>query len=656
MGEIFTTIDLVIFFALLVAVMAVGLIAGRSEKKDSSEDYFLAGRKIRWFGVAGSIFGSNVSANHIVGMLGIGFSVGFAQAHFELGAIAGLMVLCYGFLPVYRKLRVYTLSEYLGRRYNDSCRVLYTVIMILIMAVVQMGPGLYIGARTICIFLGGDALVEVAAEGAAAEGAAAEGAGAADVVEKTNLQVSYTYYTLFVVAMALISSVYTIFGGLKAVVWTDVLQSVLLLIAGVIVAVLTFSEIGGWSGMMERDAASDGKMHLYLPSNHPDLPWTGVLSGLMMMHFFYWGTNQFIVQRALGARSDTEAKLGIMTAGFGKLLIPFFAIGTGVAAYYVFQEKMPDRAVDPDAAFPELVKLLVPAGWGLVGLISAGVLGAILSSIDSMMNSAATLVTVDIYQRFFRPDATDREMIVVGRISIVVFVVLAALVALFVIDPNSKQNFFLQIVNQQHYLAPGILVAFLVGMFWSGATGAGALAAIVSGVAFSLALQKGYDNVFGTTKDVAAVYDASRGWFDPENVRSVLGNKLNMFHRTIVVVTLCIATHVIVSKLTTKDPEKSKLTWTDLGGHEPNALRNVFLGLAVSIALFAVLGALMVYEVFAPGLCASVACIWTLSLFVRMISKSGPRSGTGLGAWIGDDRLWAGILSGLAMFCMYWFY
>ncbi|MCH8048169.1 MAG: hypothetical protein IID44_31125, partial [Planctomycetes bacterium] len=217
MGDIFQPLDLVIFFGTLVAAMVVGIIAGR--KEETAEDYFLAGRKIRWWGVAGSIFGSNVSANHMVGMMGLGFSVGFAQSHFELGAIAGLMLLCYGFLPVYRKLKLYTLSEYLGRRYDARSRVSYAVIMVTLMAVVQLVPGLYIGGRSICVLMGDPAMetVEVVVDdGAEKDGAEKDGATA------TRQNVNRNYYAFFVIALAVVAASYTIFGGLKAVVITDV--------------------------------------------------------------------------------------------------------------------------------------------------------------------------------------------------------------------------------------------------------------------------------------------------------------------------------------------------------------------------------------------------------------------------------------------------
>ncbi|MDA1054772.1 MAG: sodium/solute symporter [Planctomycetota bacterium] len=622
MGDLLQPLDLILFFAALIVVMAIGLIAGR--KEETSEDYFLAGRKIPWWGVAGSIFGSNVSANHMVGMMGIGFSIGFAQSHFELGAIAGLMVLCYGFLPVYRKLNVFTLSEYLRQRYDQRSQISYAVIMVIIMAVVQMVPGLYIGARSICVLLGGDAVQQASVD-----------ASEEDSQAVTKHHVNHGYYTGFVIALAVISASYTIFGGLKAVVWTDVIQSVLLLAAGLLVAFLVFREIGGWSAMMAADRAGGEKMHLYLPMNHAELPWTGVFTGLMAMHCFYWGTNQFIVQRALAARSDTEARLGIIVAGFLKLLIPFFAIAAGVAAFYLFKERL-DREIAPDTAFTEVVRLVVPTGFGIVGLIAAGLIGAILSSIDSMMNSAATIVTIDIYKRYINPAADDRQMILIGRLSIVVFVVLAALMAIFILDPNSEKNFFLQIVDYQNYLTPGILVAFVLGMLWKRGTATAAFVTIVSGVFFSWLIGYLYNHYLGTDPRVAEFF----------------GTKLNFFHRVVGVILLCCVIHVVVSLLTAKDEVKSRLVWTELGGHKPGTLRNIFLALLGSICFFAILAGVMVAGT-NPAICAVVGVLWTLGMFAGAI-KLYPRKDAS--HWLLDDRSWAGLLCSLAVFMMYYFY
>ena len=249
------TLDYVIFFGALIGAMAVGMWAGR--KEDTSEDYFLAGKGLRWFGVAGSIFGSNVSANHMVGMMGVGFSIGFAQSHFEIGAIFGLLLLCFGFLPVYRKLNLYTLSEYLGKRYDDRSRISYALIMIIIMAGVQMIPALYIGSRTICELMGGDAIVSEAGSPEVAETsltAAVEGTVGAQLKAKPSMKlVSMPHYTTFVIALGLIAGSYTILGGLKAVVYTDIIQSVLMLIVGIGIAILVFSQFS-WGEMV---AAND---------------------------------------------------------------------------------------------------------------------------------------------------------------------------------------------------------------------------------------------------------------------------------------------------------------------------------------------------------------------------------------------------------------
>ena len=285
--------------------------------------------------------------------------------------------------------------------------------------------------------------------------------------------VSMPHYTTFVIALGLIAGSYTILGGLKAVVYTDIIQSVLMLIVGVGLAILVFSQFS-WGEMVaanEQAVANGGldRMSIYLPMNHPQLPWTGVITGLMFMHCFYWGTNQFIVQRALGAVSDKEARVGIIAAGFLKLLIPFFSIGTGVCAYFLLAREDGAAgvgAIAPDTIFPKLVNLyLAPIGLGLIGLVAAGVIGAILSSIDSMMNSAATIISVDIWKRFVNPQASDKELIVIGKLSIVALMISAILMALFIMDPNSTSNFFLDIANYQNYLTPGLLVAFILGIF-----------------------------------------------------------------------------------------------------------------------------------------------------------------------------------------------
>lgn len=682
--------------------MVVGVIVGR--KEETSEDFFLAGHKVPWWGVAGSIFGSNVSANHMVGMMGIGFSIGFAQSHFELGAIAGLMLLCYGFLPVYRTLNLYTLSEYLEKRYDERSRICYAIIMVLIMAVVQMVPAMYIGSRSICVLMGGDAVQERTIDMAVSSATARSGSQDDEPAQPTTeVVVNHTYYTLFVIILAVVAASYTIIGGLKAVIWTDVVQSVLLLIGGIIVALLTFRTIGGWGEMMALDrAAEDSKMHLYLPMNHPQLPWTGVFTGLMFMHCFYWGTNQFIVQRALAAKSDKQARCGIIFAGFLKLLIPFFSIAAGVAAYYLFKQHKPGVRIAPDTAFTEIVKLVVPLGYGLVGLIAAGLIGAILSSIDSMMNSAATIVTIDVYKRYWRKDASEKELIFVGRLAIGIFVVVAALMAIFILDPNSEKNFFLQIADYQNYLTPGILVAFVLGMFWRRGTALAGFVTILAGILFSWLIVAGYDNYVGLDPQMHALatgrveldelpkdkLPAELRGLPPDEQRLLielkteslnreilpfvsrsdiiryLGPRLNFFHRVVGVMLLCVIVYVVISMFGRASPEKSRLTWTDLGGHEAGVLQSVVAALLVSVVVYAIVGVAMYRGNLRPVEAAWLGAGWTMlmygggiaiSLFRKRHEKSASDA-TLLEKLLTDDRLWAGLLCSLAVFMLYYFY
>lgn len=617
-SELLSRTDLFVFFATLLAIMVVGLWVGR--KEESSEDYFLAGKSTRWWGVAGSIFGSNVSANHIVGMMGVGFAFGFAQTHFEVSAIFGLLFLCYGFLPVYRKLKVFTLSEYMSRRYDDKCRIAYALIMLMVIVVIQMVPGFYIGSRSLN-----------------------------ELIQETPGPIDVTNYRIGIFAMAIVTGAYTIFGGLKAVIITDVIQSVLMLVGGGIVAYMTFSqpEVGGWFGMIEKDAAEpiiNQKMHLYNSADHPKLPWTGVLSGLIVLHFYYWGTNQFIVQRALAAKTYREAKLGIVVAGFLKLLIPFMSIGAGVAAFYLFRAR--GIEAQQDAVFITLLKSMVgPIGFGLVGIVAAGVVGAILSSVDSMLNSGATIITFDFYKKYFKPDASEKELILVGRIVIIVFLILAAFICSVTMDPNSSDSFFLHIASHQSKLIAGVVVAFGLGMFWKRATAQGAFAAIITGVVMSYGLPILYPKVITS----GPIFD-------------YFGASLNFMHAVFIAAIVSLIVHVSISLNTKADPEKAKLTWTGLGGHDPQALVTMFKRLAAALGLIVIMALAMVFGDLAPGIAGIVAAGGVFTVFLlsalkttREAANGSDVSDDGTTNVFLEDRFWSGILCGAAVFMLFYY-
>ncbi|MBS0207044.1 MAG: sodium/solute symporter [Planctomycetes bacterium] len=444
------TLDLVILVGGVIAVTAFGMYVGR--KEEGTSDYFLAGKSIAWWAIAGSIFGTNVSSHHMVGMMGAGLKEGFAQANYEFGAICGLLMLCYFFLPLYRRMGVYTLSEYLGRRYDDRCRLLYSISNIAFL-LIQMCGTLILGAVT----------VETLTKG-------------------TDYAISYE---VAVCGLSLIAAAYTIFGGLKAVIYTDVIQSVLLLLGSTIIAVLAIwhPNVGGISGLLTKEPT---KFHVFFEASHPQLPWTGVLTGLMVLHFYYWGTNQFMVQRALGARTSWDGRMGIIVSGFFKLLIPFLCIVPGMAAGYILTI---DAETQSDTTFAALTRTLIPTGYGLVGLVMAGLVGGILSTIDSMMNSTATLFTFDIYQKYVNPQASEKRLIWVGRVAMIILIAIA--IGLSLQFGATKGGIFNTMADYNAYLVPGVLIAFLAGIFQKQVTPTGAVACIVAGPATSVLFEQG---------------------------------------------------------------------------------------------------------------------------------------------------------------------
>lgn len=453
-------------------------------------------------------------------------------------------------------------------------------------------------------------------------------------------------YELGIGLIALITAVYTILGGLKAVVFTDVVQSILLLAAGITVAFLTFSqpEVGGWAGMMAQDAAremSEQKMHLYLPSDHPDLPWSGALTSLMVLHLFYWTTNQYVVQRALAARSLPEARTGIVAAGFLKLLVPFFAIGGGVAASLLFQQRIPDEVIDPDAAMPELIRMVVPIGFGLVGLISAGLLGAILSSIDSMVNSASTLVTFDIYRKWIKPGASDRELLILGRWMIALLIVVAAALALVTYDAESKGNFFLRVSSMSGHFTPGLFVVFAFGMLMKRATATASMCAIVLAPVFSFLIEPAYE----------AMAHAS------PTLESAFGSTLNFLHRVLLTTVFASLVIVVVSSRGGASSEQQAHTIAGIRGLRAGVLRRVGLFVVTGALALLGLGLLVDAGVVVPRVAAVIASLLVIGGASPWI-RAGIAEGEGSTARriVASDRFWTVILSGCTVFLMFEFF
>ena len=490
-------LDVLILAGSVVGVTAFGMWIGR--KEENTSDYYLAGKTVAWWAVAGSIFGTNISSHHMVGMMGAGLKEGFAQANFEFGAIFGLLMLCYFFLPFYRRMGLYTLSEYLGRRFDDRSRLVYSITNMAFL-LIQMVGTMILGALTI-----------------------------ATLTADSQYAISYE---LAVCVLAAVAAAYTFFGGLKADIFNDVVQSVLLLIGSGMLAVLAIwhPNVGGISGLLEKQP---DKFHVFFEASHPELPWSGVLSGLMVLHLYYWGTNQFIVQRTLGARSDWDARMGTIVAGFFKLLIPFLCIVPGMAAGYILAI---DPATESDTAFAGLTRELLPAGYGLVGVVMAGLVAGILSTIDSMMNSTATLFTFDIYKKYIRPNASEMRLVWVGRVAMMLMVSVAIWLSLYY--GKTKGGIFNTMADYNAYLVPGVIVAYVAGILQPFVTRSASFVCILAGPLLSIAFEQCAWRAFD--------------------------HDLQAFHRAALATLACYGLVLVVSLATQhqRDPEREQFTWS----------------------------------------------------------------------------------------------
>ena len=434
-----TTVDLLVFIAFLGVVIGVSLYAGRRER--SSEDYFLAGRTLGWGLIGMSLIASNISTEHFVGMAGQAFGrVGLAIASYEWMSAIVLVFVAWWLLPRFLEAGIYTMPEYLEYRYDRAARTTMALYMLIAYVIVFLATVLYSGAVAL------DAVFDISGmfenrfdfEPAAAESWA---------------MISGIWM------IGIVAGCYTIYGGLKAVVWSDLLQGGGLLIGGAIVAVLGLRLLGdgsllaGWSTF--RTANAD-KLHVVLPWNDPDVPWLAVfVGGLWIPNIFYWGLNQFITQRTLGAKSLAEGQKGVLFAACLKLLIPFIIVMPGIMAFQLYGGVI----ADGDKAYPYMIGQLLPPY--LRGVMLAALCGAVMSSFNSGINSASTIFTIDLYKRYLRPEATPRDEVRVGRLATAVVVVIACLWAPVISGFKGVFNYIQEIWG---FISPGIVAAFLVGL------------------------------------------------------------------------------------------------------------------------------------------------------------------------------------------------
>jgi solute:Na+ symporter, SSS family len=590
------TFDIVVVIALLFGLVFASMYS--SLKKKDAEEYFMASRSLRWWSVAGSIFGTNIHAQQIIGMMGVGYSIGFAQSHYEVWAVPAILVLAYIFIPIYRKRNFFTLSQFLESRFSSQTRLAYTILMIAFI-MIQLIAGFYIGSRTLGLLFQG-----------------------------TGWDVSYS---MGIIVIALVTVLFTVFGGMESVVIADNILTVIMIIAILMMGTLTYMqpEIGGLSGLLALDHAQANKMHLYLPSNHPKLPWSGIFTGLTILNLFYWTTNQYQVQRVLAAKTDRDAKLGTIAAGFLKLIIPFFSIAVGTAAFYLFKSRFGENAVKPDDTFLMLLKTVVPSGYGLMGLILAGLICAIFSAIYSMMNSVSTMMAYDVFKKYINPTASDVATVRFGQMGVLLMCVIGGFLAFYTYDPNSTDNFFLKLASQTSYLKPGLVVVFFWGVLWQKTNPTAAVITLVSSPFIGLGCDYIYSNFLVHIPLIKVTF----------------GEEFNFLYRVFMIFTIgsvmiAVLSHIFNGKdgINIKNHDLS-VSFSGIG----SALLR-FGGIQVPLL------ALVFSHVLSPQVAAFPAAILTFCLFLWYLKKENDDA-----PFYENDIFYAGLLTAAMVWVMYFF-
>jgi solute:Na+ symporter, SSS family len=431
------SVDYVIIAAYLVGIIGLGLFLTR--RRATTEDFFLASRGSTWPVIGLALLASNISSTTLVGLAGSAYKTGISVYNYEWMAAVILVFFCIFFLPFLLRSGVYTLPEFLERRYNGTARVYFSGLTLFLNIIVDTSSGLYGGALLFKLLLPDVPLWQI------------------------------------IVALALSAGVYTVAGGLRAVIYTEVIQAVILLGAALIIAVETFQAAGGWTRAM--GAVDPSMLSLIRPLDDATMPWLGLLTGVPLLGFYFWCTNQFMTQRVLSAKDVNHGRWGSLFAGALKLPILFLMVLPGTAALTVFP-----NLPNPDMVYPLLLLNLLPAG--LVGVAVAGFLAALMSSIASTYNSASTLFTIDFVQRR-RPDLSSDTLVWVGRITTVALGLLSILWAPQIEKFGSLFQYLQAVIA---YAVPPVMALYLVGLFWRRANGAGAIACIAVGVIAGLGL------------------------------------------------------------------------------------------------------------------------------------------------------------------------
>ncbi|MBW6497488.1 MAG: sodium/sugar symporter [Bacteroidales bacterium] len=471
----FHTLDYIVFAAYGILILSVGLWVSRTKKghKKTTEDYFLAGKSLPWWAIGASLIAANISAEQFIGMSGSGFAIGLAIASYEWMSALTLIIVAKYFLPIFIKQGLYTIPEFVERRFNTQLKTILAVFWIGLFIFVNLTSVLFLGAKALDTILG-------------------NGDGSTII--------------LFIFGLAFFAAAYSIWGGLSAVAWTDVIQVVLLVIGGLITTIIALQHVTPDGGVLSGlghvyDVAGD-KFQMILKKDNPEymnLPGIGVLiGGLWVANLYYWGFNQYIIQRALAAKSLPEAQKGLAYAAFLKLLLPVFVVLPGIIAYVLYTQPAgtaiieniqqvftrPDGGINYDVSYPYLIRSFIPVG--IKGLVVAALTAAIVSSLASMLNSTATIFTMDIYKPYFAKKENGINLVVIGRISVIVALIIAVLLAPTL---SSMPQMFQYIQEYTGLVSPGILAVFLMGLFWKKTSSKGAIVGVIASIPIALLLK-----------------------------------------------------------------------------------------------------------------------------------------------------------------------
>jgi len=454
----FGSLDLMVLLGYLFIMIGIAVWLAFKDKNENAKDYFLASGALPWWAVGGSLIASNISTEQILGMNGSGYVMGLAIAAYELLAAITLILVAKFLLPVFIKEKIYTMPQFLEVRYSRGVRTIMAFFWIVLFIVVNLTSVLYLGALAIESIL------------------------PYDIITLHTAIIGLVIYSLFL----------SVFGGLKAVVWTDVLQVIILVIGGFVAAYTILDFVGagdvfaGLSGIYE---SAPGHFDMILDKTNPSydqLPGIGVLfGGMWIANIYYWGNNQYIIQRALGAKDLKEAQRGVAFAAVIKLFIPIFAVIPGIAAFVILRDPAAygftgEGISANDEAFPWVLNNFVHTGFK--GLVLAALIAAIGSSVSSMVNSTSTIFTLDIYKNMLQPDRSEKHYVTVGRIAAIVALCLGALLAPLLQDLGQV---FQYIQEYTGFISPGVLAVFLFGIFWKRASANSALVAIALSIPLS---------------------------------------------------------------------------------------------------------------------------------------------------------------------------